>query len=97
MSSPNRNERAIALDYERGAEGAPRVVASGKGEMAKRILDVARAEGIPVREDADLVELLGAVDLGDEIPIELYGVVAELLSCLYRANSELASQRPSIG
>ena len=83
-------QSAVALDYDRGSENAPRVVASGKGSMAERILEVARERGVPVREDSDLVQLLGAVDIGTEIPVDLYTVVAELLTCLYRVNRESA-------
>ncbi len=78
--------RVIALRYEDGEGRAPEVVASGAGEIAQRIMDVAKAKGIPVREDPDLVTLLAGCDLGDEIPIELYDVVAELLTWLYRLN-----------
>lgn len=79
--------RAVALRYAREEESAPRVVARGVGETAERILKLAREHGIPVREDADLVELLAACDIEQEIPVELYAAVAEVLAFLYRANS----------
>lgn len=59
--------------------------------MAERILALAAEHGIPVHEDTDLVALLSACDLGDEIPVELFTAVAELLSYLYRVNGELRS------
>ncbi len=80
---------AVALRYERGGESAPAVVASGRGELAQRILEFARASGVPVREDSDLVELLAACDVGETIPVELYDAVARLLTVLYRMNDEL--------
>ena len=82
--------RVVALRYDEDEGRAPRVVASGAGEVARHILEVARAKGVPVREDPDLVELLAACDLGDEIPLELYEAVAELLTWLYRLNGALA-------
>ena len=82
--------RVVALRYDEGEGRAPRVVASGAGEVARHILEVARAKGVPVREDADLVALLAACDLGEEIPLELYEAVAELLTWLYRLNGALA-------
>jgi flagellar biosynthesis protein len=81
--------RVVALRYDEDEARAPRVVASGAGEVAQHILDVARAKGVPVREDADLVALLAACDLGEEIPLELYEAVAELLTWLYRLNAAL--------
>lgn len=54
--------------------------------MAQRILAVAAASGVPVRRDGDLVQVLGKLDVGETIPVEVYAVVAEILSCLYRLN-----------
>ena len=64
MTDRPKREAAIALSYrpDQGDE-APRVVASGRGELARQILDLAFASGVKVREDADLVEILAAVDL----------------------------------
>ena len=82
--------RAVALRYDEGGAHAPQVVAKGVGDVAQRILDVAESAGVPVRADADLVELLSACHLGDEIPEELYATVAELLTWLYGINAALA-------
>jgi flagellar biosynthesis protein len=90
-----RNE-AIALRYERsvpGASAAPRIVAKGGGWLAERIVALASEHGVPIREDRDLVALLSAVELGDEIPPQMYAVVAELLAWLYRCNGELGQDR----
>lgn len=81
---------AVALRYDPAARPAPEVVAKGKGGTAERILALAREHGIPVREDADLLQLLAACEVGEEIPLDLYTVVAELLAYLYRVNGELA-------
>ena len=90
-AAPDSQDRrsAVALHHRRGGEGAPRVVARGRGESADRILALAAEHDIPVREDRDLVELLAACELGQEIPEELFGVVAEILAFLYRLNGEL--------
>lgn len=77
---------AVALQHAPGGEAAPRVVASGRGFTAERILELAFAKGIKVREDADLAEMLAAVGIGDEIPFAAFSAVAEILSYLYRAN-----------
>jgi flagellar biosynthesis protein len=87
----NPGRAAVALRYER-ADGAPRVTATGRGRMADRILDAARDHGLPVREDPDLVEALAMLDLGAQIPPELYAVIAEVLAWAYRANAEYAAR-----
>ena len=89
--------RAVALRYERESESAPRVVAHGQGHVAETILAFARANGVPVHADADLVELLGACELGTEISPELYEVVARLLAFLYHANEQLLREAESAG
>lgn len=82
---------AVALRYEPESEHAPRVVASGKGTIAEQILAIAFAHGIKVREDADLAELLIAVDIESEIPVEAFVAVAEILTYVYRANGNWPS------
>ena len=81
----------VALRYDEDSRSAPDVVAKGKGEVAEQILKLARKHGVPVREDRDLLQLLAACDVGDEIPLELYTAVAELLAYLYRLNKELGA------
>lgn len=80
--------RAIALKYEKEGLPAPNVVAKGRGAIAESILALAEKHDVPVRRDADLLQLLCACDLGDEIPVELYGAVAELLAYLYDLNGK---------
>ena len=77
---------AVALDHETGNLELPRIVASGKGEVARQILEIAFAHGVKVREDADLAEILAAIDVESEIPLEAIAAVAEILSYVYRAN-----------
>ena len=80
-------KKAVALKYEKDKDHAPRVAAKGGGEVAKRILEIAKEHNIPIREDADLLEVLSKLDLEEEIPPHLYRVVAEVLSFIYRINS----------
>lgn len=84
--------RAVALRHETSSERAPEVVAKGVGDVAAQLLAVAQEAGVPVREDPDLLELLAGCHLGDEIPVELYGAVAELLTWLYGINGRLAER-----
>jgi flagellar biosynthesis protein len=85
-ASPART--AVALRYQPvDAYAAPKVVASGRGWIAEKILEVAFTHGVKVREDADLAEILAAVDLDEEIPVEAFIAVAEILRYVYAANS----------
>ncbi|KAA3648394.1 MAG: hypothetical protein DWQ07_05205 [Chloroflexi bacterium] len=80
--------QAVALGYDADKDDAPRVLASGQGLVAQRIMDRARELDLPIQEDALLVEALATVDVGDHIPPELYRVVAELLAFLYRVQKK---------
>ncbi|MEW5789614.1 MAG: EscU/YscU/HrcU family type III secretion system export apparatus switch protein [Pseudomonadota bacterium] len=78
-----RRSEAVALAYQEG-DGAPRVVAKGRGLLAEEIIERARAAGVFVHESPDLVNLLMQVDMDERIPPSLYVAVAELLAWLYR-------------
>jgi flagellar biosynthesis protein len=78
---------AVALHYEK--PGAPRVVAKGKGVTGEKILETARAHGVPIEENAGLAAALSEVELGDEIPTELYKAVAEVLTFILRLSGRL--------
>lgn len=73
-----RNQLAIALHYS--GNGAPRVVAKGGGQIADRIIATARAHDVPLQEDAALAATLSRIDLGREIPRELFVAVAHVLA-----------------
>ncbi len=87
VKKPPNQSKAVALAYEPGTNRAPVVTAKGLGRVAEMIVELARRHGVPVHEDADLVDLLAMLDLDREIPPELYGVVAEVLAFVYRANA----------
>jgi flagellar biosynthesis protein len=80
---------AVALHYEKGENAAPRVVAKGKGELGNRIIETAHANGVPVEENAGLAAALSDVALGDEIPLELYKAVAEVLVFILRMSGRI--------
>lgn len=73
-----KKKTAVALRYMPGDE-APEIVASGKGALAERIIDKAKESDVPLYEDNKLADTLSKLDIGDMIPPELYGVVAEIL------------------
>jgi flagellar biosynthesis protein len=83
MPGRDRPRRAAALKYERGDDGAPKVIAAGAGLIAERIVEIAREQGVPVREDPALAEALARLELEQEIPPELFVAVAEVLVWAY--------------
>jgi flagellar biosynthesis protein len=90
MSRPERPRRAVAIRYDKEAAGAPRVIATGAGLIAERIVELAREQGLPVREEPALAEALARLELEQEIPPELFVAVAEVLVWAYG----LEAQRP---
>ncbi len=78
---------AIAVQRERGGEQTPRVTAKGEGAVAEQILAIAFDRGVKVRSDADLAEVLKAVEVDSEVPLAALAAVAEILSYVYRANA----------
>lgn len=82
MKGPPDNQLAVALHYDKGQ--APRVVAKGRGAIGEKIIEVAKAHDIPIEQNEVLAGALSHVELGDEIPEELYRAVAEVLVFVLR-------------
>ena len=72
------NKTAVALSYEE-EDQAPKILATGKGYVAEKIIEAAKEENVPVHKDEKLAATLSKLEIGDYIPKELYGVVAEIL------------------
>jgi flagellar biosynthesis protein len=87
VSEARKSSLAVALHYEK--PGAPRVVAKGRGEVGQKIIDTAKAHGVPIEENAGLAEALAQVELEDEIPETLYRAVAEVLVFILRVSGRL--------
>ncbi len=79
---------AVALGYEPEKDNAPKVLAKGQGHVAQKIIQIAIDEGIEIRKDADLLQILKAVDIDSEIPIEAFSAVAEIISYIYKQNGK---------
>jgi len=80
--------KAVALRYDREVNQAPEVVAAGRGFLAEKILETARAHDVPLHEDQELVEALLRLPVGSEIPPELYELVARVLAFVLRLDEE---------
>jgi len=90
-----RRTVAVALaETGEDADAPARIVASGRGAVAEQILAIAFAAGVKVREDADLAEVLAAVEVDSEIPVAAFAAVAEILAYVYRANGA-GGERPA--
>jgi flagellar biosynthesis protein len=87
MSAETKNQLAVALHYDKS--GAPRVVAKGRGTIGEKIIEVAKAHDIPIEENEVLAGALSNVELGDEIPAELYKAVAEVLIFVLRLSGQI--------
>jgi flagellar biosynthesis protein len=87
MSVETKRPLAVALHYDKS--GAPRVVAKGHGSIGEKIIEVAKAHDIPIEENEVLAGALSNVELGDEIPAELYKAVAEVLIFVLRLSGRI--------
>jgi flagellar biosynthesis protein len=87
MSVKVDKQLAVALHYDR--TGAPRVVAKGRGPIGEKIIEVAKANNIPIEENEVLAGALSNVEIGDEIPQELYKAVAEVLIFVLRLSGRV--------
>ena len=87
MSIETKSQLAVALHYDKS--GAPRVVAKGRGSIGEKIIEVAKAHDIPIEQNEVLAGALSNVELGDEIPAELYKAVAEVLIFVLRLSGRI--------
>ncbi|PKN77294.1 MAG: flagellar biosynthesis protein FlhB [Deltaproteobacteria bacterium HGW-Deltaproteobacteria-10] len=83
---------AAAIKYDSVGDSAPKVTASGRGIIAEKIIAIAEENGIPIKNDPDLVQILSKLSVGAEIPVELYRAVAEILAFVYSLNESRRSQ-----
>lgn len=88
MADEDKEKIAVALSYDIETDTAPKVVATGKSELAARIIEIAKEHGVTIRQDQELAEVLSAIEVDSLIPLEAYASVAEILSFIYRKNRE---------
>lgn len=84
MPAEGKRKKAAALQYDLANDLAPRILAKGQGKVAEKIVETAKEAQIPIVEDAALVSALLVLELGEEIPPELYQSVAKIMAFLYR-------------
>ena len=86
MKKNDGTDKAVALRYNREQDNAPKIMAKGRGTIAEKILSVARENNIPIKQDKALIDALYRLEINEEIPEDLYRVVAEILAFVYRMN-----------
>lgn len=82
-------KKAVALKYDKTKDKAPRIVAKGRGEIAKKIIERARELGIEIKRDRDLVMVLEKLELYEEIPPNLFEAIAKILIVIYQKKKGL--------
>ena len=82
-------KKAVAIGYDKERDRAPKVIARGRGEIAEKIIEKAEEYGIYIKEDKALVELLDKFDLYQEIPPEMYDVIAEIILYVYNLEKKV--------
>lgn len=87
MSSPEKS-LAVALEYETGQREAPRVTAKGRGAVAEKIIAIAQEHGVVIDSNPLLAQALSGVELEEEIPVELYQAVAEVIGFVMRKSAQ---------
>jgi flagellar biosynthesis protein len=89
MLEYNKKNKAVALKYNAETDYAPVIIASGYGEVANKIITIAEHNGIPVYRDDSAASLMCMLDVGSNIPSELYEVIAAIYCQLLKSTSEL--------
>jgi flagellar biosynthesis protein len=90
MEQDKKRTVAAAIKYDSGKDAAPRVTAKGKGYVADKIIELAMKHDIPIKSDPGLVEILSRLDIDEQIPVEVYRAVAEILAFVYSLNTHRA-------
>lgn len=95
MIKPPAIPLAVALNYD--GQGAPRVTAKGRGELAQRIIETAREHDVDIEQNAVLAQALATVELDDQIPEELYRAAAQVIAFVLSLRGEMRLRRPDGG
>lgn len=95
LEQPVKKRQAIAIKYDIEKGRAPKIMATGQGNIADMILQVAEENKVPFYEDSSLADLLSKLELESEIPPELYTLVAEVLAFVYQLD-KLAKKRQKV-
>jgi flagellar biosynthesis protein len=90
MKKMSNSKKAVALRYKQGTDHAPKVVAKGVDSIARRIIEIAEEENIPIVKSEKAVEEFYGLDLDEEIPPEMYEIAAEIIAFVYKLDKEFS-------
>ncbi len=93
MKKKSTAKSAVALRYDASKDKSPKVTAKGSGNIAEKIIALAKENDVPIKEDSDLVQVLSQIDIDKEIPPSVYQVVAELLAFVYEVNRDYSKKK----
>jgi flagellar biosynthesis protein len=91
MVRKEKKKKTVAVKYRPKIDDAPKVIAKGQGKVAEKIIEIAREHQLHIHNDPDLIEVLSQLDINEEIPPDLYIVIAELLAFVYSLNRSKAT------
>lgn len=86
MARKDEKKKAVAVKYRPKIDDAPKIIAKGQGKVAEKIIEIAKEHQLHIHNDPDLIEVLSQLDINEEIPPDLYIVIAELLAFVYSLN-----------
>ncbi|MBU0995493.1 MAG: EscU/YscU/HrcU family type III secretion system export apparatus switch protein [Proteobacteria bacterium] len=89
MNKEKNRKKAVAIRYDPEKGSVPKVAAKGSGALAEKIIEIAEASGVLIHQDKDLVEVLSKLNIEEDIPPDVYVVVAELLAFVYAINGKI--------
>ncbi len=95
MKKDRKRTVAAAIQYDPLKDAAPRVTAKGSGYVADKIIELAKEHDIPIKNDPGLVEILSRLDIDEQIPVNVYRAVAEILAFVYKLNTDPSPGGPS--
>ena len=81
-------KKAVALKYDSKTTNAPKLSAKGKDKTAQKIIQLAKENNIPIKEDKNLIEMLSEVELNKEVPPQMYKAIAEIFSWVYNSSKK---------
>ena len=93
MKEDIKNKKASALRYRANEDNAPKVVAKGERYIAQEIIRIAKKNGIPIKKDEDMVELLSKIEINQEIPPNMYKAIAEVFSFIYQISNDKRDEK----
>jgi flagellar biosynthesis protein len=96
MKNEKKTLQAAALKYDSRKDVAPHLTAKGRGAIAEKMIDLAKKNNIPIKADPALVQILSKIDIDEQIPVELYKAVAEILAFVYSMNTQRREARAGL-